>query len=141
MKRAGRIHIITMKTLFNIYWKDLQNCNQNFFYVHHKNKQNHNQHFELLFFILHLHYGTSKKLSSCRKINLLLVINICFLFSSLEIQIKLIETEEGSNFLTLSEKELLTNLQKYTSYQKYFMQRVCYWYNLMSCIPFDNWKA
>ena len=45
-----------------------------------------NQHFELLFFMINLHFGISNQLSKYRKIDLLLISSICLVFSYLELK-------------------------------------------------------
>ena len=39
--------------------KELRNCSRKYFYVHHKYRWKHNQHFILLFFKINLNRGTS----------------------------------------------------------------------------------
>ena len=57
--------------------KELRNITANYFCVHCKNRRKHNQHFELLFFMINLHLGKFThdkfKLSTYRKTSLLLI--------------------------------------------------------------------
>ena len=59
-----------------------------------------NQHFELLFFMISLHFGTSNYLFTYRKTSLILKNVIYLVLSSLEIQRKVIQTKY-TTFLTL----------------------------------------
>ena len=59
---------------------------ENYFCVHHKNRRKHNQHFELLFFMINY-------LSTRRIINLFLINRICLVYFSPKIRRKLIQTE------------------------------------------------
>ena len=43
----------------------------NYFCVRHKNRGKHNQHFELLYFMINLHFDTSNLLSTYKKTSLI----------------------------------------------------------------------
>ena len=66
---------------------------ENYFCVRHKNRRKHNQHFELLYFIINIHFGASNQLSACSKINVLFINTIYLVLSSLEIKRTLIQIE------------------------------------------------
>ena len=57
-KRIGLLRKL-QKILSRPPLKELQNCNQKLFLRPPKNKRKHNQHFELLFFMINLHFGPS----------------------------------------------------------------------------------
>ena len=54
----------------------------NYFCVCHKNRRKHNQHVQLLFLKINLHFVTSNQISTYRKLNLSLI-NGIYLFSFL----------------------------------------------------------
>ena len=74
---------------------------ENHFCVRHKNRRKHNQQFELLYFIINIHFGASNQLSACSKINLLFINTIYLALSSLEIKRTLIQTEVFYRLLLL----------------------------------------
>ena len=49
--------------------KELRNYNR-YFFVRHKNRRKHNQHFKLLFFKINLYYGTSDYIPTYGKLSL-----------------------------------------------------------------------
>ena len=60
-----------------------------------------NQHFDLLFFMISLHFGTSNYLSTHRKTSLLLINNINLVLHSLKIRRRLIQTKYTASFFTV----------------------------------------
>ena len=62
---------------------------ENYFRVRQKNRQKHNQHFKLLFFRLNTLFGTSNKISTFRKLNLLIINRTCLVVSPLDMQRRL----------------------------------------------------
>ena len=76
----------------------------NYFCVRDKNRRNHNQHVQLLFFKINLHFVTRNKISTYRKLNLLLLNSIYLVFFPLEMQRRLIQTEVYYMFFLLSLK-------------------------------------
>ena len=86
---------------------------ENYFCVRHKNRRKHNQHFELLYLIIHIHFGASNQLSACSKINLLFINTIYLVLSSLEIKRTLIQTEVFYKLLLLCLK--INNSQNFRS--------------------------
>ena len=69
-------------------------------------------------------------LSTYRKINLLLISSTELVFSSLEIQSRLIQAIILYHSY-MSEKKRLANLQKHRNCENLFLQCVCYCYNLL----------
>ena len=97
----------------NSYWhlKELQKYNRKLFLCPPQNTQPT----LMLFFMINLSFVTSKRKTSTsafRKIGLLLINNIYFIFCSLEIQERLRQTKLYYNLYTLSERKRLPNLQK-----------------------------
>ena len=98
---------------------------------------------KLLFFTINLHFFTSNQISTYRKLNLLLTSSIYFVFLPPEMQKRLEQTEVYTRFLIFFKKKRPTNLSKW-QLQNPFLQRVCYWYNLLRWMFFilcDNWKT
>ena len=117
-----------------IYWKKLFSAKRFVIYFcleviqnnywHLKEVRKYNQKFLcppqnaqptlMLFFMINLSFVTSKRktsISTFRKIDLLLINNTYFIFSSLEIQESLRQTKVYYNFYTLPEEKRLPNLQ------------------------------
>ena len=92
--------------------KDLQNCNRKLFLCPPQKWAKTQAAFWAAIF-----HDKRKlwliKLSKYRKINLLLLNCTDLVFSSLEIQRRLLQTKVYHKFFTLAEKKQLTNLQKY----------------------------
>ena len=86
---------------------------ENYFCVRHKNRRKHNQHFELLYFIINIHFGASNQLSACSKINLLFINTIYLVLSSLEIKRTLTQIEVFYRLLLLCLK--INNSQNFRS--------------------------
>ena len=78
---------------------------RNFFCACHKNRRKHNQNFILLYLKLNSHFGTSNQLSACRKLILLLINSIFLVFSSLEMQRRLIQAKVRLKFFYSVSKE------------------------------------
>ena len=124
-----------------IFWRSYDIINENYFCVHHKNWQKHNQYFKLSLFTI--------KLTLCHikpniKLNLSLTSSISLVFLPLEMQKRLKQTKAYHIiFLLCLKRKNLQNLRN-GSYRNPFLQCVCYWYNLlqwMSFILYDNWKT
>ena len=86
---------------------------ENYFCVRHKSRRKHNQHFELLYLIINIHFGASNQLSACSKINLLFINTIYLVLSSLEIKRTLIQTKVFYKLLLLCLK--INNSQNFRS--------------------------
>ena len=106
-KLGGKVNDIQVKRCYEIVVK-------NYFCVHHKNKWKKPQYFKLLLSLRNLNFGTSNLLSTCRKINLLLINSIHLVFSSLETQIRRIQTEVWCNFVFFVWKETTQKSSKYS---------------------------
>ena len=111
----------------------------NYFSARYNNRRKHNQHFELPFFMINLHF-TSKQLPTYRKTCLLLVNSIYLVSSSLEIQRRIPQIKYTTSFVTLSEKKLLQTF-KNSNYKKLFLKCIsCYYLlRLTFLVPCDNW--
>ena len=75
--------------------------------------------------------------------NLLLINSICLVVSSLEMQIKLIQTKEHCKFFCCL-KNNDSQTFKSSNCEKHFVHSACYRYNLlwwMFFILFDNWNS
>ena len=95
-----------------------------------------NQHFKLLFFTINLHFVTSDQVSTYRKLNLLLTSIIYSVQSSFPYNCK-----KDSNRPNLLDTPLFlkrNNPQtfKSRSCKNAFLQRACYWYDLLPWIIF-----
>ena len=79
----------------------------NYFCVCHKNRRKHNQHVQLLFLKINLHFVTSNQISTYRKLNLSLINGIYSIlysvFFPLEMQRRLVQTKVYYTFFTQSE--------------------------------------
>ena len=42
--------------------KEIYTQNKSYFYIHHKNRRKHSQHFKMLFFTINLHFVTSNQI-------------------------------------------------------------------------------
>ena len=69
----------------------------NYFCVCHKNRRKHNQHFELLFFMINLHFKTSDNLHRAKQFHFFNH-NIHLALASLEIQRTLIQAKYSESF-------------------------------------------
>ena len=63
------------------------------FCIRHKNRRKHNQYSKLVFFNINLHFGTSDEISTFGKLNCLPISSNYLVFSSLEMQRRLIQTK------------------------------------------------
>ena len=98
---------------------------------------------KLLFFKINLHFGRSDYRSTCGKLNLLRINNICLVFSSWEMQRRLMQTKAYYKLCLFSLKRSVSLTFKSSSCKKAFPKCVYHWYNLlrwMLLIPCDNCK-
>lgn len=99
------------------FLEELQNCNQNYFCAWHKNWQKHYQQFELLFWTIYLHFGSS----------------------FLEIQRRLIETKPNCNsfYSVWKKNDSETFKNKVTAKNVFSSVHLA---SAAFLIPCDNWK-
>ena len=105
--------------------------------------QKHNPHFKLLIFRINLLFGISNEMSTYGNLSLLLMYGIYLVFSSLEIQRRLIQTKLYYHFLLLCLKRNVSQTFKSSNCNKLFAKFLCYWYSLLWWMFFilcDNWK-
>ena len=76
MNYLNEMKKVLIKTAAKSYWI-------NYFCVRHQTRPKHNQHFKMLFFGLNSHLGPSSEMPTRRKLNLLHINSIYFVFSSL----------------------------------------------------------
>ena len=86
------------------FFKELRNYKPKLFFVCHKNRQKHNQHFKLIFFTINLHFVTSNQIPTYRKTNLPLTSSICLVFLPLEMQGRL-KPKYTTRFFTLKRND------------------------------------
>ena len=95
----------------------------NYFCDCHKNRQKHNQHFNLLYFKLNSHFVTSNSISPCKKFNLLLINSICLVVfsrvkkthtkqSTLQIFLLCLERNDSQTFKTQQTQRCLFDIEK-----------------------------
>ena len=105
--------IIYRKQMNRIWTNAKRSCEiitVNYFCVRQKNRGKQYQHFKLLFFKEHLHFGISEQISTYGKLNLLPFKSIWLVFSSRETQGRLYRPKYTISFFTLSENKRLANL-------------------------------
>ena len=105
--------IIYRKQVNRIWTNAKRSCEiitVNYFCVRQKNRGKQYQHFKLLFFKEHLHFGISEQISTYGKLNLLPFKSIWLVFSSRETQGRLYRPKYTISFFTLSENKRLANL-------------------------------
>ena len=110
------------------YWRRYEIITKNYFFVCHKNRREHNQNFELRYFMINLNFGLSKYQSSYRKVYLLLT-NI---LSSLLWKAKkdMHRLNCTSSFLLCLKRNDAQTFKSSNS-KKRFLQCACHWYNLL----------
>ena len=77
----------------NYLLKELRNYQRKLFLRPQKNKRKRNQHFQLLFFTIDLHFVTSNQMCTYRKLNLPITCSIYLVFLPLEMQRTLKQTK------------------------------------------------
>ena len=97
---------------------------KNYFYVHYRNSQKSSQYLKRLFFKISLGFGTSNWVSTYWKQNLLVINDICLVFSFLEMQRRFIKTNVYYKLFDSYWKE--TN-HKSSCSKNIFFQYLCYW--------------
>ena len=105
------------------YWvglKQLQNYNLNYFLVCHKNRWKHKQHFKLLFFKIILYFSISDYLSIYGKLNFLPINSIYLVFSSLEMQRRVIQIKTHDKLFYSVWKESSHKPLKVAAAKNYF---------------------
>lgn len=124
--------------------KELRNNNQKSPLCSPQQQAKTQKHFNLLFFKVNIHFGRSNQRSTYSKINALLMQSICFVFSSLGMQRRLIQTNVCNELLLFCQKG--SHLQTFTSssLKILFFRRVRCWnkfLRLMFFSPYNNHKA
>ena len=112
--------------------KELWNYNHKLFLCP---PQKHNQHSMLLLFKINLHFGTSGKISKCRKLIFLPIDNIYLVFFSREMQI-LVQTKVATTNFFYCLKRNISQTCKSRSCKKIFHNCVYHSNNLLRCFLF-----
>ena len=94
--------------------------NVNYICFRYKNRRKHKQHFKLLYFKISLLFGTSDEISSYGKLDLLSMNSMSLIFSSREMQRRLIQTKVCYNLFYSVSKEAFHKPLKVAAAKKSF---------------------
>ena len=131
-----RMHCFEWLLVYSVQLKELQNYDRKLFFVCHKISLKPNQHSKLLFLKINIDFDTSDWSSTYGKLNFYPITRIFFVFFSLEMQRKLLQTKVYYKLCYSVWKETSHKLLTVSTAKKVFPKSVYHWYNLLRWLLF-----